>query len=68
MDVNLQNVYTEVLLDNFIAVIKQNIMFQSQIEVMTKSLSEFDKVRKEKVEFEQKYSALKEHYDRIFLI
>jgi predicted nucleic acid-binding Zn-ribbon protein len=65
MDVNLQNVYTEVLLDNFIAVIKQNIMFQAQIELMTKSLSEFDKIRKEKTEFEQKYSALKEQFDRL---
>jgi predicted nucleic acid-binding Zn-ribbon protein len=65
MDVNLQNVYTEVLLDNFIAVIKQNIMFQAQIEVMTKSLSEFDKVKKEKTEFEKNYSTLKEQFDRL---
>jgi predicted nucleic acid-binding Zn-ribbon protein len=65
MDVNLQNVYAEVLLDNFIAVIKQNIMFQAQIEVMTKSLSEFDKVKKEKLEFEKKYSNLKEEFDRL---
>ena len=65
MDVNLQNVYTEVLLDNFIAVIKQNIMFQAQIEVMTKSLSEFDKVKKEKMEFEKNYSNLKEQFDRL---
>ena len=59
MDVNLQNVYTEVLLDNFIAVIKQNIMFQAQIEVMSKSLTEFDKLKKEKIEFEKNYSNLK---------
>lgn len=65
MDVNLQNVYAEVLLDNFIAVIKQNIMFQAQIEVMTKSLSEFDKVKKEKLEFEKNYSNLKEEFDRL---
>jgi predicted nucleic acid-binding Zn-ribbon protein len=65
MDVNLQNVYAEVLLDNFIAVIKQNIMFQAQIEVMTKSLTEFDKVKKEKLEFEKNYSNLKEQFDRL---
>jgi predicted nucleic acid-binding Zn-ribbon protein len=65
MDVNLQNVYTEVLLDNFIAVIKQNIMFQAQIEVMSKSLTEFDKLKKEKIEFEKNYSNLKEQFDRL---
>jgi chromosome segregation ATPase len=65
MDVNLQNVYTEVLLDNFIAVIKQNIMFQSQIEVMTKSLSEFEKNKIKKTEFEQKYNELKQQFDRL---
>jgi predicted nucleic acid-binding Zn-ribbon protein len=65
MDVNLQNVYADVLLDNFIAVIKQNIMFQAQIEIMTKSLSEFDKLKKEKLEFEKNYSNLKEQFDRL---
>jgi len=65
MDVNLQNVYTEVLLDNFIAVIKQNIMFQAQIEVMTKSLSEFEKNKIEKTNFEQKYNELKQQFDRL---
>lgn len=47
MDVNLQNVYAEVLLDNFVAVIKQNIMFQSQLEVLTKNASDSEKLKSE---------------------
>jgi hypothetical protein len=33
MDVRLQNAYVEVLLGNFMEVVKQNLMFQAQIEV-----------------------------------
>jgi SMC interacting uncharacterized protein involved in chromosome segregation len=33
MDVKLQNAYVNVLLDNFVSVIKQNVMFQAQLEV-----------------------------------
>lgn len=47
MDVNLQNVYAEVLLDNFVAVIKQNIMFQAQLEVLTKNASDSEKLKSE---------------------
>jgi predicted RNase H-like nuclease (RuvC/YqgF family) len=47
MDVNLQNVYTEVLLDNFVSVIKQNIMFQAQLEVLTKNASDVEKLKSE---------------------
>jgi myosin heavy subunit len=36
MDVKLQNAYVEVLLGNFLEVVKQNIMFQAQIEVANK--------------------------------
>lgn len=47
MDVNLQNVYSEVLLDNFLAVIKQNIMFQAQLELMSKNSSDAEKLKSE---------------------
>lgn len=47
MDVNLQNVYAEVLLDNFVAVIKQNIMFQAQLELLTKNASDSEKLKSE---------------------
>ena len=46
MDVRLQNAYVEVLLDNFISVIKQNIMFQAQLEVMNKNVSEADETKR----------------------
>ena len=36
MDVRLQNAYVEVLLGNFMEVVKQNLMFQAQIEVANK--------------------------------
>lgn len=36
MDVRLQNAYVEVLLGNFLEVVKQNIMFQAQIELANK--------------------------------
>lgn len=47
MDVNLQNVYAEVLLDNFVAVIKQNIMFQSQLELLTKNAANSEQLKSE---------------------
>jgi chromosome segregation ATPase len=40
MDVRLQNAYVEVLLGNFMEVVKQNLMFQAQIEVGKNSLQE----------------------------
>lgn len=46
MDVRLQNAYVEVLLDNFISVIKQNIMFQAQLEVMNKNVNEADETKR----------------------
>lgn len=46
MDVRLQNAYVEVLLDNFISVIKQNVMFQAQLEVMNKNVNEADETKR----------------------
>jgi uncharacterized phage infection (PIP) family protein YhgE len=40
MDVRLQNAYVEVLLGNFMEVVKQNLMFQAQIEVGKNSVQE----------------------------
>ena len=42
MDVRLQNAYVEVLLGNFMEVVKQNLLFQAQIEVNKNSLHEAD--------------------------
>ena len=44
MDVNLQNVYADVLLENFVSVIKQNIMFQAQLEIAGKTINELNAV------------------------
>lgn len=41
MDLKLQNAYVEVLLNNFMEVVKQNILFQAQIEVLSKDAKEF---------------------------
>lgn len=40
MDMKLQNAYVEVLLGNFMEVVKQNIMFQAQLEVTKASTKE----------------------------
>jgi chromosome segregation ATPase len=42
MDVRLQNAYVEVLLGNFLEVVKQNIMFQAQIEIANKDNKDVD--------------------------
>jgi len=47
MDVKLQNAYVEVLLGNFMEVVKQNLLFQAQIEVGKNSVQESeDSVRR----------------------
>lgn len=59
MDLNLQNAYVEVLLDNFISVVKQNLMFQAQLEVTSKTLNTFNEL-KERTDFlEQENKQLK---------
>ena len=40
MDVKLQNAYVEVVLDNFVSVIKQNLMFQTQLQLASDTLNE----------------------------
>jgi hypothetical protein len=47
MDVRLQNAYVEVLLSNFMEVVKQNLMFQAQLEVNKNNVREAeDSIRK----------------------
>ena len=46
MDVKLQNAYVEVLLGNFMEVVKQNIMFQAQLEVYKSSTKEIDDLKR----------------------
>ena len=63
MDVRLQNAYVEVLLENFISVIKQNIMFQAQIEVMNKSVSEAEEVKRKITELSEANISLQQALD-----
>ena len=65
MDVNLQNVYAEVLLDNFVAVIKQNIMFQAQLEVLTKNASDSEKLKSEIYELKRTNNDLQQKVNNL---
>lgn len=65
MDVNLQNVYAEVLLDNFIAVIKQNIMFQAQLELLTKNASDSEKLKSEIYELKRTNNDLQQKVNNL---
>jgi chromosome segregation ATPase len=60
MDVKLQNAYVEVLLDNFMAVVKQNIMFQAQLEVMKGSVNEADDVKRKIAELSDRNITLQQ--------
>uniref|UniRef100_A0A6C0JWJ9 Uncharacterized protein n=1 Tax=viral metagenome TaxID=1070528 RepID=A0A6C0JWJ9_9ZZZZ len=44
MDIEYQNTYTQVLVENFDAVIKQNFQFQTQIRVLEKLIQEKDEL------------------------
>jgi len=67
-DANFINVYNEVVLENFIAVLKQNFMFQTQIKFLEERVSTipaleekgnlYDSVVIEKVELQNKISSL----------
>ena len=81
MDVKLQNSYVEVAVENFVAVVKQNLLFQAQINVYEQEIKEIpvlhnqiEMLRNACVELEKKseearYSksseALKAEKDRI---
>lgn len=65
MNVDLQNVYAEVLLDNFVAVIKQNIMFQAQLEVLTKNSSDSEKLKSEIYELKRENNELNQKVNQL---
>lgn len=46
MDVRLQNAYVEVLLSNFLEVVKQNIMFQAQLELSKTDVNEASEIKR----------------------
>lgn len=47
MDVEFLNSYTEVVLENFDAVLKQNLMFQTQLKIVEKRKGEKDELIKQ---------------------
>jgi prefoldin subunit 5 len=55
MDVKLQNAYVEVLLDNFLSVVKQNIMFQAQLKTLNDSSEELNRTKAALEEVSKKY-------------
>jgi len=67
-DANFINAYNEVVLENFIAVLKQNFMFQTQIKFFEERVSTipaleekgnlYDSVVREKIELENKILSL----------
>jgi predicted RNase H-like nuclease (RuvC/YqgF family) len=65
MDVKLQNAYVEVLLDNFMAVVKQNLMFQAQMEVMKSAVGEADDVRRKILELSDRNVLLQQTNDQL---
>ena len=60
MDVKLQNAYVETLLENFIAVVKQNIMLQAQLEVSNSNLVENADAKNKVVELSKQTNEMQE--------
>lgn len=54
MDVDFVNSYTEVVVENFDAVIKQNLMLQTQLKVSAKQKVKLDSLEKENFEIREK--------------
>lgn len=56
MDVEFVNSYTEVVIENFDAVIKQNLMLQAQLKLAAKQKVKLDSFEKENFELKEKLS------------
>ena len=63
MDVRLQNAYVEVLLVNFMEVVKQNVMFQAQLEVNKKNTDELNDVRRQLEDLSKRNVELQHHLE-----
>ena len=58
MSVEFSNAYQEILLDNLVAIIKQNFVFQTQLKIA-------EDTGKAKVEVDQKYNELIKTYEEL---
>ena len=60
MDVRLQNSYVEVLLSNFLEVVKQNIMFQAQLELSKTDVNEASEIKRKIQELSKRNEELQQ--------
>jgi chromosome segregation ATPase len=60
MDVRLQNAYVEVLLSNFLEVVKQNIMFQAQLELSKTDVNEASEIKRKIQELSKRNEELQQ--------
>jgi predicted RNase H-like nuclease (RuvC/YqgF family) len=51
-DIKFLEKYNESAIDNFVAVVKQNILFQAQVSFLSEQLSHTDELRKQIADFE----------------
>jgi chromosome segregation ATPase len=64
MDVRLQNAYVEVLLSNFLEVVKQNIMFQAQLELSKTEVNEAAEIKRKIQELSKRNEELQHDISR----
>lgn len=65
MDVRLQNAYVQVVLDNFLEVVKQNLLFQAQLEVNKSFLSEAEEVKRKIQELSERNLELQKNLESV---
>lgn len=65
MDVRLQNAYVQVVLDNFLEVVKQNLMFQAQLEVNKSILVEAEEVKRKIQELSDRNLELQKNLESV---
>ena len=63
MDINLQNAYVEVVLENFLSVVKQNLLFQAQLEVNKKNTDELNDARRQLEDLSKRNVELQHHLE-----
>ena len=54
-DIKFLEKYNEAAIDNFVAVVKQNILFQAQVAYLSDQVAHTDELRKQIADFESQY-------------
>jgi predicted RNase H-like nuclease (RuvC/YqgF family) len=65
MDVKLQNAYVEVVLENFMSVIKQNLMFQTQLQLANDTVNENNTLKTQIQDLSQRNIELQSFVDSL---